>query len=99
MIPHLVWPEGTVQQEDGAVRSEAKDVRARDEPELMTGHEARRRDQARRVDRLRTEAQVRDRLGTRFVRVVHEVSLRVEPRILRDDLDAVLVRTDGSVGT
>ena len=31
--------------------------------------------------------------------VVDEVSLSVEPNVLRDDLDAVLVGADGSVGT
>ena len=97
-IPHLVWPKWTVQQEDGAVRSEAQDVPSREEPVLMTGDEARRSDQVRRVDRFRTEAEMGDRLRTRFVGIVDEVSLGVESNILRDDLDAVLVGANGSVG-
>jgi hypothetical protein len=44
-IPDLVLSEGTVQQEDSAIRSEAQDVPSREECVLMTGDKARRSDQ------------------------------------------------------
>src|SRR5260370_4528444 len=46
---------------------------------------------------LRTKTKMRDRLRARLVRVVDEVPLRVESRVLRDDLHAVFIRTDRSV--
>ncbi len=66
--------------------------------ELVAGHEAGLGDQVRRMDRFRTEAQMRNRLRAGFVRVVNEISLRIETGILGDDLHAVLVRADRAVG-
>ena len=69
-----------------------------EETELVASDEIRRSDQVRRADRPRPEAQVRDRLRARFVRVVDEIALGIEPRVLGDDLDAVLVGADRAIG-
>ena len=50
------------------------------------------------MDGLGAEPEVRDRLRARLLRVVDEVALHVDRRVLADDLDAVLVRADGAVG-
>jgi len=65
----------------------------------MAGHEARVFDQVGRPDRPRAEAQMRDRHGTRFLRVVDEVALHVEVGLVADDLDRVLVGADRTVRT
>ena len=64
----------------------------------MAAHEARLRDEIRRVDRLRAEAQVRDRLRPGLLGVVDEVPLGLQILLGAEDLDRVLVRADGSVG-
>ena len=65
----------------------------------MTGYKARVFDQVGRPDRSRTEAQMRDRHGPRFLRVVDEVALHVEVRLFADDLDRILVGADRAVRT
>ena len=61
----------------------------------MAPDEARVLHEVRRPDRPRPEAQVRDRLRARLLRVVDEVPLRVQA--LAEDLDRVLVRADRPV--
>ena len=63
----------------------------------MTGHEIRRRDEIRRTNRLRPEAQMRNRDGPGFLRVINEVALRIIVGVLADDLDGFLVRADRAV--
>ncbi len=65
----------------------------------MTGDEIRLRDQIAGLDRLGTEAQMRDSHRAGFLGVVHEISLRVVVGVFSDDLDGVLVCADGAVGT
>src|ERR1019366_1855598 len=89
--PYLAGRIGAVEQEGGARGGELQDVEALQEVELVTGDEIRRVDEVRRMDGPRTEAQVRNRLGARLMRIVDEVALRMEPCSLSDDLDAVLV--------
>ena len=50
------------------------------------------------MDRLRSEAEMRNRLRAGFVRIVNKIALRVQTGIFGDDLDAVLVGSDGAVG-
>ena len=50
------------------------------------------------MNRLRPEAQMRDRLRARLVRIVDEVALRMQPGVLGDDLHAVLVGAHRAVG-
>src|SRR5664279_2687602 len=69
----------------------------RKESELVAGHEARRSNEVWGMDRLGPKAQMRDRLSARFVGVVNEVALGVEPSILRDNLHGVLVCTDRAI--
>ena len=56
------------------------------------------RDQVRRADRLRAEAQVRDRHRAGLLRVVDEIALGVVVGLVADDLDRVLVGADRAVG-
>ena len=63
----------------------------------MARDEAGAADEIRRVNRTRTEAQMRNGLRAGLVRVIDEVTLRVIVGVLADDLHAVLVRADGAV--
>ena len=58
-------------------RSELENVLAFEEMELVAAYEMRGTNQVRRADWMRAKTQVRDRLRTRFMRIVHEVPLRV----------------------
>ncbi len=64
----------------------------------MARHEVRLRAEVGAVDRVRSEAQVRDGEPARLLRVVDEVALREVVGVGADDLDAVLVRAHGAVG-
>lgn len=97
MLPHFVGPVGAVEQKLCAGRRQAQDIHALQEMELMAAHEIRRCDEIGRADRTRTEAQMGHRLHSGLVRVVNEISLRVKPGVLGDDLGAVLVGADGTV--
>ena len=97
MVPHLVGTERRVEQQSGARRGEPQHVLPLDEIELVACHEAGLPDQIGRLDRRVAEAQMRYRLRARFVRIVDEVALGIEPRIFGDDLDAVLVGADRAV--
>ena len=57
----------------------------------MAGDEIGLRNQIAGVNRLRTEAQMRNRHRARFLGVVNEVALRVVVGVLADDLDGILV--------
>ena len=98
MIPDLVGAVGAVEQEGGARRGQPQHVLRSHETELVAADEVRRADQIGRADRPRPEAQMRDGLRARFVRVVDEIALRVEAGILGDDLHAVLVGAHRAVG-
>ena len=98
MIPDLIRSPGAVEEKDGAGRRHAEHVVAGEEAELVAGDEACLGDEVGRFDRLRPEAQVRNRLGAGLVRIVDEVTLGIAAGILGDDLDAVLVGADGSIG-
>ncbi len=97
MVPDLVGAVRGVQEENGAGSREIEDVVLLEEPELVAGDEARGPDEVGGADRLRTEAQVRDRDPARLLRVVDEVALGEVVGLLADDLDRVLVRADGAV--
>ena len=98
MVPDLVRTVWRVQQHGGAGCGQPQHVVARDELELMAADEAGLLDQVGRMDRLWSEAQMRDRLRARLVRVVDEIALRVQSGILGDDLHAVLVGAHRAVG-
>ena len=69
------------------------------EVELVNTDEVGRLQKIGGGDRSVAEAQVADRLRAGFVAVIDEVSLRVVSRILGQNLDAVLVRSNRSVST
>ena len=56
-------------------------------------------DQVGGLNRLGSETQVGSRLGTGLLRVVDEVALGVGVGVRSEDLDGVLVSTDGAVRT
>ena len=97
LAPHLVGPVGAVQQEGRARARERQHVELLHELELVAGDEIGLPDQVRGLDRPRAEAQVRDGDRAGLLRVVDEVALRVQRRVLADDLDRVLGRADGAV--
>ena len=97
MAPDRVGPVGAVQQEHRPWSRDRQHVETIEQAELMAGDEVRFGDQIRRVNRSRSEAQVRHRRRAGLLRVVDEVSLRVERCLFADDLDRVLVGADGAV--
>lgn len=70
-----------------------------DEPELVNGDEVCALDEVCPFDGLFAESEVRNRLATRFFRVVDEVTLREHRGIFADDFDGVFVGADGAVAT
>jgi len=97
VVPDLIRPIGTVQQEDRSGRSSGKEIHALQEGELVAGHEVRLADEVGGADGVGAEAQVRCGDGTGLARVVDEVALRVVGRLRADDLDGVLVCADGPI--
>ena len=90
-VPHLVRAVAGVHQQRGSLARAVEHLGSLEDPALVAADEARLRDEVGRLDRLRAEAQVRDRLRARLLRVVDEVALRVQV-LLAEDLDRVLVR-------
>ena len=98
MVPHGIGPVGAVEQKRSAGGRQPQDVLFLQEMELVAADEIRRADQIGRMDRARPEAQMRDRLRARLVRIVDEVALRIETGVFGDDLHAVLVRAYRAIG-
>ena len=96
-VPHFVRRVRAVEQQRRAGRRAGEHVDAIQQPELVAADEARALHEVRRADRLRAEAQVRDRLRARLLRVVDEVALSVQALRGAEDLDRVPVRADRSV--
>ncbi len=97
-VPHLAGRLRAVEQQRRAVGRAAEHVGAVEQPELVAADEAGPLDEVGGPDRLRPEAQVRDRLRARLLRVVDEVALGIQALLVAEDLDRVLVRADGAVG-
>ena len=97
VVPDFIFCERTVEQEHAAWHQRAEHVVALEENPLMAGDEVRLGDQVAGMDRLRPEAQVRDRHRAGFLGVVDEVSLRIVVGVFADDLDGVLVGADRAV--
>ena len=95
-LPHLVRRARAVEQQRRAVRRGAEHVDPVEQPELVAADEARLLHEVGRADRLRPEAEVRDRLRAGLLRVVDEVALRMQA-LVPEDLDRVLVRADRPV--
>ena len=97
IVPDYLRPMRRVQQQRPARHETLRHVHALEEDGLMTRHEVRRRDEIRGTNRLRPEAQMRNRDSSGFLRVIDEVTLRIIVRVLADDLDGFLVRADRAV--
>ena len=97
-VPDLVRRVAAVEQQRRSRGRPVEHLLARELPELVAADEARARDEVRRPDGLRSEAQVRDGLRARLLRVVDEVALGVQALLGAEDLDRVLVRADRAVG-
>ena len=97
LVPDFVRPVGAVEQERGPFLRDVEHVDLHEELELMTGDEVGVLDQVRRSDRVLVEPQMGGRHGSRLARVVHEIALGEQWRVLTEDLHRVLVRTDRSV--
>src|ERR1035438_8002394 len=63
----------------------------------MAADEAGLLDEVGRLNGRRAEAKVRDGLRAGLLRVVHEITLGVQPVVRAQDLDGVLVRADRPV--
>ncbi len=97
VAPNFVRRIGRVEQEGRAGCGDMQQILPLQEHELVAGDETGLGDQVRRLDRGRPEAQMRDGLRARFMRVVDEIPLGIQPGILGDDLHAVLVGADRAV--
>ena len=97
-VPHPIRRVLAVEQQRRARRGPVEHLGALEQPELVAADEAGLRDEVRRADRLRPEAQVRDGLRAGLLGVVDEVALGVQALFGAEDLDRVLVRADRAVG-
>ena len=96
-VPHRIRWLRAVEEQGRAGGGAAEDVDRPEEAELMAADEPGTGHEVGRLDRLVAEAQVRDRLRARLLRVVDEVALGREAGVT-EDLDRVLVGADGAVG-
>ena len=97
MVPDFILAKRTVHQEHAARHQRAQHVVALQENPLVAGDEVRLRNQVAGVNRLRSEAQVRDRHRAGFLRIVNKISLPVVVGVFADDLDGILVRAHRAV--
>ena len=95
--PDFVLAKRRVEQERSARHQAAQHFVAVQKFRQMARDEIGARNQIRRTNRLRTEAQMRNRHRAGFLRVINEIALRVIVRFLADDLDGIFVRADRAV--
>ena len=95
----MILVELAVEEEHRAFLCALEHVNALEEAELVASNKVGTRNQVAGTDGTRAEAQVRGGDGAGFLRVVNEVSLSVVLRVLTDDLDGILVRAHGAIGT
>ena len=86
-----------VQQEGAAVNQLLYHVEGTNVGCLVAGYKVRLMDEVGGLDRLLAEAQVGHGHAAGLLGIIIEVSLRVHIRVVADDLDGVLVRTDSTV--
>ena len=98
MIPNLRRRVRRIEQEHRARHGRFHHIHLLQEAEVMACHKARASDQITRPDRIRPKAQVARRHRPGFLRVIHEIALRIIRRLTANDLDGVLVRAHGAVG-
>ena len=96
-VPNFARLTGRVKQKNGAGCGVLEHVDLIDELKLMAGDKARALDEISRANRTRARPQMRNRDCSGFLGVVNEVALHELSSFMPDDLDGVLVRTDGAV--
>ena len=92
----LIRPE-RIEQERAALPQPCEQVILPHIGLLRTGDKVRTVDEIRADDRRLAEAQVAHRDAARLLRVIGKVRLRIHIRLVADDLDRALVRTDRTV--
>jgi hypothetical protein len=97
--PYFFLIKRTVQQEGSAGAGKLQHFHFLHKIELVAGYKIGFGNQVRRADRFRTEAQVRNGTGSGFFGVIHKISLGKQIRILPDDLNGVLIGTNGTIRT
>ena len=99
MVEDLIGRNLTVQEEHATLAKRSEHVVAADIRRIVTGDEIGVVDQPRHLKRALAEAKVADRDAAALLGVVGEVRLSVQIGVVADDLDGVLVRSDGAVRT
>ena len=99
LLLHLLKGPRRVQKERAAFLDAFRNRVAGDVGRVVARRKVRLVDEIRALDRRLAEAQVGYREAAGLLGVVGEVALRVHIGVVADDLDAVLVRADRSVGT
>ncbi len=97
--PHLVRAIRAVEEQCAAFGGASERVDLEQVVELVHADEARRLDEIGRTNGFRAEAQMGDRVGTGFLGVVYEITLRMPARLGCQDLGRILVCSDCSVRT
>src|ERR1051326_814075 len=97
MVPYFFRAEWAVEQEHSAFDQRLEHVVALEENPLMACDEVCFRHQVSGANWVGSEAEVRNRHRSRLLRIVNKISLRVVGCVLTNDLDGILVGTDGAV--
>ena len=97
MLLKLCIAPSAVQQEGTAVHKFLNHVVLADVSRVVASHEVCLVNQVGGLNRLVTETEVRHRDTAGLLRVIIEVCLRIHVGVVTDDLDGVLVCTDGTV--
>ena len=92
VVPNFVWSIRAIEQKRGARHGRVQHVQPFQEGKLMASDKVRLVHKVAGANRFRTEPQVRDGHRTGFLRVIHEVALRIVRSVFADDLDRILVR-------
>ena len=96
-VPNALRPVHRVDKNHRPGRGDIEHVKAVEEFPLVHADEIGAAHEIGAADRARAEAEVGNRDGPRLLRVVNEIPLGEIVRLLADDLDGVLVGTDGSI--
>ena len=101
LVPDFFRTVNGVEEEGAALLGEAEDIQFFKEGEHVAADEGSVifTDEIRGMDRIRAEAQVGGGGGAGLLGVVFEVALGPVVGVQTDDLDGVLVGTDGTIGT
>src|SRR5271165_5416432 len=99
MVPHGGCIERRIDKDSGSRAGRAQDIQFQQKIELVNADEVGRLQKIGGGDRSVAEAQVADRLGSGLVAVIDKVALRIASLVFGQNLHAILVRSNRSVGT